>query len=95
MCSAHPEGLIDLVVRGLGKDRIELECHTSGECALTVRALLFDVLEERRRSVFFLASDHTTRERGFVNPSITGAEWRAEPNRTQDSFSILRLMGWR
>ncbi|MGB6163189.1 MAG: hypothetical protein WBF75_11585 [Pseudonocardiaceae bacterium] len=46
-CSAHPEGVIDLVVRGLGERRIELESHAPGGCALTVDAtLLFDVLGE-------------------------------------------------
>jgi hypothetical protein len=46
-CSAHPDGVIDLVVRGLGEDRIELESHAPGGCALTVQAtLLFDVLGE-------------------------------------------------
>jgi len=47
MCSAHPEGVIDLVMRGLGEGRIELASHVPGGCALTVQAtLLFDVLGE-------------------------------------------------
>lgn len=46
-CSTHPAGVIDVVVRGLGDGRIELESHAPGGCALTVdAALLFDVLGE-------------------------------------------------
>lgn len=47
-CSAHPGGVVGLVVRGLGDGRIALETpHAPGGCVVTVRvALLFDVLGE-------------------------------------------------
>lgn len=46
-CSTHPdtEQVIGLVLRKLGDDRVKLEAHASGGCALTVDAsVLFDVL---------------------------------------------------
>jgi hypothetical protein len=48
-CSLHPDGVVDLVVRGFEHGRIELGTPHGhgGECVLTVEgALLFDVLGE-------------------------------------------------
>lgn len=47
-CSAHPEGVVGLVVRGLGDGQIALETpHAPDGCVFTVEgALLFDVLGE-------------------------------------------------
>ncbi|MBV9143017.1 MAG: hypothetical protein JO115_19245 [Pseudonocardiales bacterium] len=46
-CSRHPDatGVLELVVRGLGDGRIELEAHPGDGCVLTVdAALVLDVL---------------------------------------------------